>query len=94
MSKARHNNPLEDDLLQAFVSMDAEVGRFHSTFGQGHAMHDAARAVAPEWLRRWDDDKQWLICFTQGYHGLITMGKAFGLSKDELLASMKPYADS
>lgn len=84
---------VEDKLRQAFVSMDAEVSRFRPSWGQGHAMHDAARAVAPEWLRRWDDDKRWIICFTQGYRGLVNMAEAFGLSKDELLTSIRTYAD-
>ena len=86
-----HNDTLEAELIQALVSLDAAVVCLRSSLGQVHAMHGAARAVAPEWLRRWDDDKRWLICFTQGYRGLVVFAQAFGLSKDELLASMKPY---
>ena len=91
MGESNHTT-LETELQQAFVAMDIEVERSRG-WGQGYGMHDDARAVAPEWLRRWDDEKRWIICFTQGFSGLVLMAGAFGLSKDELLASMEPYVD-
>ena len=81
-------------LQEVFVAMDkaaGEVRRCCGSFGQGHRIHDAARAVAPEWLCKWDDDKRWAICLARGYDNLVIIADAFRLSEEAMLASMEPY---
>lgn len=85
-------------LKEAFRVMDREVDRIRGKgplagFGKGPRMHEAARQVAPYWLQRWDDDNLWLICFTQGWEGLLIFNKAFKHSKEKLLLTLTHYAN-
>jgi hypothetical protein len=54
-------------------------------------MQADAYNAAPEWLQKWDDKHRWLICFTQGWSGLITLASAFNWSKETLLADLVYY---
>lgn len=81
---------MEIYMEEIFRPIDDKVRGF-SGFNQGHSMQSVARNVAPVWLRKWDDNHRWLICFVQGWSGLIVMAKAFGWTKERLLNDLIYY---
>jgi len=84
----------ELEVVAAFVEMErasSDVGRRFLMGGGGFDKHEAARSVAPDWLRKWNDDHNWAICFANGYRGLLSMGQAFGYSRECLLQDLLMY---
>lgn len=90
-TKESERSITEAALTEAFRKMDVEAHKVQGFFGQGHSMHSAARKVAPRWLQQWDDDRRWIIQFSQGFDGFICLAKAFGYSKDEVLDLLTAY---
>lgn len=87
--------PIEEELIDIFDAMQRECrphrrGPFGS-FGRGFGMHADARKVAPEWLRKWDDDNRWAICFTMDWPEFVRYASAFGVSKEGLLLRLEAY---
>lgn len=89
-----NHEEMEQHMVGVFRPMESAVAQYSWTFGRGPDMHDDARAAAPEWLRKWDDDHRWLICFTQGWRGLVIMAKAFGWTKESLLDDLIHYKET
>lgn len=84
----------EAEVVESFVPMEQasrEVGRRFLMGGGGFDKHDAARSVAPEWLRKWNDDHNWVICFANGYRDLLSMANAFGYSRERFLSQLLTY---
>lgn len=86
---------MEQEMVRVFQPMDAAADEYRrgplDGFGQGYSMQADAYAAAPEWLQAWDDKHRWLICFTQGWEGLVRLAKAFGWSKEKLLDDLIYY---
>jgi hypothetical protein len=94
MTTKRSHEEMEAHMLEIFRLMDNAVQQYRLVldgFDQGHAMHAAARKVAPKWLQAWDDKHRWLICFAQGWKGLVSMAKEFRWSKEMLLDDLIYY---
>lgn len=94
-TKKTHDE-MEAEMRELFIPMELATDRLRyggiGGFGQGYSMHDKAREAAPEWLVKWDDSRRWLICFTQGWSGLVTMAEAFGWPKERLLDDLAVFA--
>jgi hypothetical protein len=109
----KQRNELSEELqefkeivLKAFEPMDEAVykvrNEFHARalngFGHGYKMQNAAVKVAPNWLKRWNEERSWTICFARGYDGLLHMAEAFQFwpeaeTEGRLLAEMKCFYD-
>ena len=76
---------MESRMEEIFLIIDRAVDPYRGSFGKGHEMQDAARDASPEWLRKWDNSRRWIICLTQGWEGLILMAESFGWDKKTLL---------
>lgn len=92
----RTHEEMEEHMKEVFRPMEHALNRYRGgmgTFGQGPSMHADARKAAPEWLQKWDDKHRWLICFTQGWEGLVSMASAFNWEKSMLLADLIYYEE-
>lgn len=96
MAKAakQSREDMEAHMVEIFRPMDNAVESCRGSLGgfdQGYPMHEAARELAPPWLRAWDDKHRWCICFTQGWNGLVILAEAFGWTKEMLLDDLMYY---
>lgn len=87
--------PIQEAVEEAFEEMSRAIRPRDSgigTFGAGPSMHAEAKAAAPLWLQKWDDDYRWLLAFSNPER-FFTYADAFGYSKEKMLSVFEEYRE-
>ena len=82
----------EQYVVETFRLMDGAIRPRNWTFGAGYDMHAEAKSVAPLWLKEWDDQNRWMICFSRT-ENFFVLASAFGKTRQEMLRVFRLYYD-